>query len=421
MNNIKNRELDSYQNTVQKIAELGDKLGYARADYERLLHAERELIVSIPIRMDNGQTRVFTGFRVQHSTLRGPAKGGIRYHQEVDLNEVRALACWMSLKCAIVNIPYGGAKGGITVDTDELSKCELERLTRRYTQLIAPIIGPENDIPAPDVRTNGQIMSWIMDEYSKLESRYCPGVVTGKPLDLGGSLGRVEATGRGVKISADMLLKTENKRANDVRVAIQGAGNVGLLAAVLMAEDGYRIIAISNSKIGLYNEKGLDIKKINAAINAGKRLENIDLQDGTTQISNEELLTCDCDLLIPAALENQINSKNVHLIKAKYIVEGANGPISIKADDILFANGVTVIPDILSNSGGVTVSYFEWVQNMQHLHWTEEEVNNRLECIMTSAFEEVDKLRRQYEVSYRDAAMMLALKRMIKVSKLRSF
>ena len=410
------KELDSYQNTLNIIKELAEKLGYARSDYETLLHAERELIVSLPVKMDDGTTKVFDGYRIQHSTIRGPGKGGIRYHQDVNLNEVRALSCWMTLKCAVADIPFGGAKGGITVDPTKLSEAELERLTRVYTEKIEPIIGPEKDIPAPDVNTDGRVMAWIMDEYSRLCGRYCPAVVTGKPVEVGGSNGRTEATGRGVKIITDLLVKRLGKKPCDYRVAIQGAGNVGLTAARLMAEEGYRVIGISDVSGALYNPNGLEMEAIARHAGQRKLFDSYTPAEGTRRMSNEDLLCCDCDILVPAALENQINGGNMEKIQAKIIIEAANGPTSPQADPYLTEKGVVIIPDILTNSGGVVASYFEWVQNIAHRHWSLKRVNQELEDKMTNAFQAVCAIRDEKQVSYRRAAMLLAIKRLVTVN-----
>lgn len=419
-NSRQERELDSYQNTLKQIQTIAEKLGYTYKQYGRLMACERELSVSLPIKMDNGDLRIFQGFRIQHSTLRGPAKGGLRYHQDVDQNEVRALACWMTLKCAVVNIPYGGAKGGIQVDPAELTETELERLTRVYTEKIYPIIGPEADIPAPDVNTNGDIMGWIMDEYSRLCGRYTPAVVTGKPQEVGGSLGRPEATGRGVKIITDMLANHLGKQPEELRVVIQGAGNVGMTACKLLYEQGYKIIGISDVSGGLYNPEGLEVKAIAEHVEQRKLLSEIEPYPGTKRVTNQELLQLDCELLIPAALENQIHTANVDNIKAKYIVEGANGPISAQADKILTDRGVIIVPDILANSGGVIVSYFEWVQNLQHLCWNANQVNEQLKQNLNQAFTEVKAMKQKYDTSFREAAMMVAIERLVKALKIRA-
>jgi len=418
---MKNHEMDSYQNTLMTMRQVAENLGYSASEYERLLHAERELIVSIPVHMDDGSTQVFDGYRIQHSTLRGPGKGGIRYHQDVDLNEVRALSCWMSLKCAVVDIPYGGAKGGVRVDPSRLSKTELENLTRGYTSQIEPIIGPKKDIPAPDVNTNGEVMGWIMDEYSRLCGHYEPAIVTGKPLEAGGSVGRPEATGRGVKIVSDLLMAYLGKDPKEMTVCVQGAGNVGMVAALLMDEEGYSVNGISDVSGALYNPNGLPIKEIAEHVRDRKLLESFEKDEETVRLSNQDLLALKCDILVPAALENQITMDNVDSIQAKIIIEAANGPISAQADKVLQERNVTIMPDILANSGGVTVSYFEWVQNLQNLKWEETRINDELYCIMQRAFECVIEMQKTHQVSYREAAMMVAMDRLIKAATIRSF
>ena len=327
--------------------------------------------------MDDGTIQVFEGYRVQHSTSLGPCKGGIRYHQDVNIDEVKALSAWMSLKCAVVNIPYGGAKGGIKVDPSKLSKNELKRLTRRYTAMILPLIGPERDIPAPDVGTNAEVMGWIMDTYSMFKGYTVPGVVTGKPIEMGGSLGRSEATGRGVMLIVREVLKTMGMSIEGTRVAVQGFGNVGGTAAYLLHKLGLTVVAISDVSGGMYCEKGINVADVRKFIqeNPGKLIKDYPLPVGAKRMTNDEVITCDTDILVPAALENQITADNANDIKAKLIVEGANGPTTVEGDEILTKKGVCVLPDILSNAGGVVVSYFEWVQNIQSLTWDEDEVN----------------------------------------------
>ena len=420
----KHNPYENYKAVLDKAAEL---LGLAQNDYIILKYPERTLKVSLPIRMDNGDVRVFEGYRVQHSSSRGPCKGGIRYHQDVDEDEVKALAAWMTMKCAVVNIPYGGAKGGIQVNPRELSKGELERLTRRFVSMILPLIGPERDIPAPDVNTTPEIMGWIMDTYSMQKGYAVPGVVTGKPIEVGGSLGRSEATGRGVTICARLLMQKLGRKlilkkmgipVEGTTVAVQGMGNVGSVAAALMHGEGAKIVAISDVSGGIYSEKGLPIDELRPHFAARRTLA--ELPDGDfVRISNEELLTCDVDILVPAALENTISKSNAPSVRAKYIVEGANGPITPAADDILDARGVTVVPDILANAGGVVVSYFEWVQNLQSFRWEEDYVNDMLERTMARAFEEVWALAQEKNASLRMGAYMSALKRVVGAKKLR--
>lgn len=344
-------------------------LGLARDEYETLRYPERELTVSIPVKMDNGEIKVFEGYRVQHNSSRGPYKGGIRYHQDSNLDEVKALSAWMSFKCAVVNIPYGGAKGGIKVDPRQLSRDELIRLTRRYTTRILPIIGPDQDIPAPDVNTNGEVMGWIMDTYSMFKGHAVPGVVTGKPLEIGGSIGRTEATGRGVTIITLQCLKNMGLDADQQTYAIQGMGNVGGTAARIFYETGKKIVAVGDYSGGVYKEDGLNITEISEFLADRNHCLKDYQAEGVTHLTNDELLTCKCDVLIPAALENQITEDNAERIQAKVIIEAANGPTTVEADEILNRRGIIVVPDILANAGGVVVSYFEWVQNIQSMAW----------------------------------------------------
>ena len=370
--------------------------------------------------MDDGTIRVFDGYRVQHSSLRGPCKGGVRFHPDVDLDEVKALAAWMTIKCAVVNIPYGGAKGAVRVDPKELSKKELQRLTRRYTAMFLPIIGPEKDIPAPDVNTNAETMGLIMDTYSMFQGYTVPGVVTGKPVDIGGSLGRHEATGRGVMLVTMKTLERLGKKPSDVRVAVQGFGNVGSVAAKLLAEKGCHVEAVSDVSGGLYRAGGLDIPVLFdfLAKNPGKMLKDYEAE-GVSHISNREVLTADVDILVPAAMENQITAEIAKDLRAKVIVEAANGPTTVEADEILSKREVLVIPDVLANAGGVIVSYFEWVQNIQSLTWEESEVNENLAKIITRAFDDVWNLAEQKKVTPRMAAYMTALRRLVVAKQFR--
>jgi glutamate dehydrogenase (NAD(P)+) len=364
--------------------------------------------------MDNGKVKMFEGFRIQHSTVRGPAKGGIRYHQDVDANEVRALSAMMSLKCAVVNIPYGGGKGGVMIDPREYTANELERITKKFTEMIFPIIGEKTDIPAPDVGTNAQMMNWIVDAYGKLAGHTVYGIVTGKSPDMGGSLGRPEATGRGVSITALEMLKKLGKNPKETRVAVQGFGNVGSLSAKFMYEAGAKVVAVSSVYGAIYCAEGLDIPELMKTCADGK-FEKYTKPFET--IDNAKLLTCDCDLLIPAALENQITADNAAEIKAALIVEGANGPTTKEADEILEKRGVKIIPDVLANAGGVVVSYLEWVQNLQSFYWSEEEVNTRMRAIMINAFEDVYNESQNRNVSLRFAAYIKAVDRIVKTSK----
>ncbi len=404
----------------QAIARLDEALEFADIDREavaRLRHPKQVLEVSIPVRMDNGDLQIFTGYRVRHDDTRGPTKGGIRYHPGVTLSEVKALAFWMTLKCAVAGIPYGGGKGGVTVNPKELSRLELERLTRGFTSQIADFIGPETDIPAPDVYTNAMVMGWLMDEYSKIHRKRSPGVVTGKPIPLGGSQGREDATGRGAYYCIKSLEAAEGWRPGDMTVAVQGFGNAGQHVARLLQEDGYKIVAVSDSKGGIHNCEGFDIPSLCTAKNETRVLRAVychgsvcELVDADV-ISNEELLELDVDILIPAALENQITGRNAGQIKAPYVFEVANGPTTSDADQILSQKGTTVVPDVLCNAGGVTVSYFEWVQNRGGFYWTVDEVHERLREIMVREFAEVWNFAKSRGTSPRTAAYALALGR----------
>jgi len=407
---------DNVLSTVEKAAKI---LGYTPEEYEAVKYPERELSVSVPVRMDDGSVRVFRGYRVQHSTVRGPAKGGIRYHQNVNIDEVKALAAWMTFKCAVVDIPYGGGKGGITVDPGTLSSTELQRLTRRFTSMIAPIIGPERDIPAPDVGTNAEVMGWVMDTYSMLNGHATPAVVTGKPLQLGGSQGRGEATGRGVMLNTLYICQKRGIDISNATVAVQGMGNVGSISARLLYEEGAKIVAVSDVSGGIYKADGLDIPAVCRYLSVRGNLLSGYSESGISRISNSELLESDVTVLIPAALENQINSENAARIRAKIIVEGANGPTTVEADDILEKNGVTLVPDILANAGGVVVSYFEWVQNLQALEWEEKDVNEKLAKNMQKAFESVYDIAEEKNVSLRTGAYLIALKRVVETTQYR--
>lgn len=408
-----------YENLLNVVDRAAGLLGYEPSEYEMLKYPEREMKVSIPVEMDDGTVKIFEGYRVQHSTSRGPAKGGIRYHQNVDLDEVKALAGWMTFKCAVVDIPYGGAKGGVVVEPQTLSTNELHRLTRRFTTMISPIIGENQDIPAPDVGTNPEVMGWIMDTYSMLRGRCIHGVVTGKPVEIGGSLGRKEATGRGVMLNAKFILEKMNIPVKNTTVAIQGQGNVGGVAAELMYQEGFRVVAVSDVSGGVYHPDGLDIPAIRKHLsNRGATLATYN--DGKVKhMTNEELLELPVTLLVPAALENQINENNADRIQATIIVEGANGPLDNAADQILEEKGVTIVPDILANVGGVVVSYFEWVQNIQSMTWNEEKVNEKLYQIISKAFKSVWDISAEKNVSLRTGAYLIAVKRVIEAIKLR--
>lgn len=416
---MRTKAYNPYGNMLEILDSAAKLLGLEEKDYVTLKYPERELKVAVPVQMDDGSVRVFDGYRVQHSSLRGPCKGGVRYHEDVNIDEVKALAAWMTLKCAVVNIPYGGAKGAIKVNPSELSKNELERLTRRYTAMIIPLIGPEKDIPAPDVNTNSEIMGWIMDTYSMFRGYTVQGVVTGKPVEIGGSLGRSSATGRGVMLITREILHRLGVPVLGAKVAVQGMGNVGGTAARLLMGQGCNIIAVSDKSGGLYQKEGLDIKAISDYLKQpGSLLADYD-DDKAEHITNRQILTCDCDVLIPAAIENQINEDVADEVRAKIIVEGANGPTNTEADRILDAKGVCIVPDILANSGGVVVSYFEWVQNIQSLTWDEVEVNATLEKIMIRAFNEVWDKEQQNKTSMRMGAYMVALDRIVSAKKFR--
>ena len=369
---------------------------------------KRILEVSIPTKMDNGQVKVFSGYRVQHNVARGPAKGGIRYHPAVTLDEVKALAAWMTWKTATVNIPYGGGKGGVICDPKRMTKSELERMTRRYTSEILPIIGPERDIPAPDMYTDAQTMAWIMDTYSMTKGYSTLGVVTGKPLSIGGSEGRNEATARGCLVAVEEACRVKKMSLRGTSVAIQGFGNAGSLAAKLFAEKKARIVAISDSRGGVFNSRGIDPLK---AMRYKERSGTVVGMPGTSRISNDELLTMKCDILIPAALENVITLNNADQIKAKIVAEAANGPTTPHADEVLARKGIMLLPDILANAGGVTVSYFEWVQDLQSFFWSEAEVNAKLESVMRRAFTEVHESARKHRTHMRTGAYCLAVGR----------
>jgi glutamate dehydrogenase (NAD(P)+) len=376
----------------------------------------RELIVHFPVKMDDGSVQVFTGYRVQHNLGRGPAKGGIRYHQDVTLDEVKALAMWMTWKCAVVAIPYGGGKGGVVVDPKKLSQKEVEALTRRFTTEIEVLIGPERDIPAPDVNTNAQVMAWMMDTYSMHQGHTVPGVVTGKPVSLGGSEGRNEATARGAVYCIIEAVRRRNLDLTKATVAIQGFGNAGSIAAQLIVKEGATVVAVSDSTGGIHKPEGLDVERV-----IGWKKEHGTVQGfpGAVDITNAELLEVDCEILIPAALENQITARNADRIKASIIAEAANGPTTPDADEILFERNVFLIPDILCNAGGVTVSYFEWVQDLNRDHWSETIVNSKLKEIMVRAFGETLVLADREEVNMRMGAYLLAVKRVADATALR--
>ncbi|TET26868.1 MAG: Glu/Leu/Phe/Val dehydrogenase, partial [Dehalococcoidia bacterium] len=368
-------EINPFEVVQEQINAACDHLHVEDGYRQRLLRCERELSVNFPVKMDDGTVKVFTGFRVMHNDTRGPAKGGIRYHPGVTLDETRALAAWMTLKAAVANIPYGGAKGGIICNPKVMSQGELERLTRRYASDISIVIGPEMDIPAPDVGTNPQIMAWIMDTYSMIKGYAVPPVVTGKPIEIGGSKGRFEATGRGCMLSTILAAKHLGMDLKGTTVVVQGCGNVGAVAAQLLTREGCQIIAINDSRAGIYNPKGLDLDGV---LNHKKKTGSVEGFAGADAVTTAELLALPCDILLPAALEDQIVQENAADVKAKMVIEGANGPTTPRADDILYDKGVFVVPDVLANTGGVVVSYFEWVQGLQSFFWSEDEVNKQL-------------------------------------------
>ena len=410
---------DPYENVVETMEEAMEIGQIDRTMFEIIKNPQRETKVYLPLEMDDGSVRVFEGYRVQHSNIRGPFKGGIRFHQDCTLEEVKALSVWMSLKCACANIPYGGAKGGIRVDPRTLSKRELRNLTRRYTFAIAPLIGPDADIPAPDVNTNPQTMAWVLDTYSQLNGKPCPGVVTGKPIELGGSRGRNSATGRGVVISTKLLMQTVGKKLDEITVAIQGMGNVGSHASKIFHHRKTKVIAVSDISGGLYCADGLDMDVISEFLETtGKLLADYDAP-GVTHITGDEVLTCKCDVLVPAALENQITGELVPRLNCSYIVEAANGPTTREADQLLAERGIPLVPDIFANSGGVIVSYFEWVQNIQELTWERERVNQMLEDLMTRSFVEIQSAAAQYGCTLRMAAYISALQKLIKAEEMK--
>ena len=384
--------------------------------YKILRNPEKQLIVSVPVTMDNGDVEVFTGYRVLYNTSRGPAKGGIRFDEHVTLEEVKALAAWMTWKCAVVNLPFGGAKGGVVCDPLSMSVGELERVTRRYTKGIISLLGPDTDVPAPDVNTNERVMAWVMDTYSMHVGRTENAVVTGKPVEMGGSLGRREATGRGVMLMAREAMAHLGLPMEGATVAVQGFGNVGSVTAMLMERQGCKIVAIGDRAGAFHNASGIDVAAAIAHVQKHRTLEGF---TGADEISADDLLTMDVDVLVPAALENVITTKNASKIRAKLICEGANGPTTAAADPILDERGIFVVPDILANAGGVTVSYFEWVQDRMGYFWSEADVNERLEGIMTRGFHEVLQMAKQHKVNMRTAAYMLSISRVATVHRLR--
>ncbi len=411
-------QLNPFNIAQAQLDKAAEKLNLDPQIHAFLREPMRELWVSIPIKMDNGSTKIFKGFRVQYNDARGPTKGGIRFHPEETIDTVRALAAWMTWKCAVVDIPYGGAKGGVICDTKEMSQREIERLSRGYIDQICNFIGPEKDIPAPDVYTNPQIMAWMMDEYSKIKGYNVPGVITGKPISLGGSLGRGDATAMGVVYTIREAAKIMDINLNDAAVAIQGYGNAGFNLGRLLTNEGCRVIAVSDSKGGILNKDGLDCKAVKEHKDKTGSVIGF-LQ--SKQITNEECLSTECDFLIPAALENQITGRNANNINAKVVAEAANGPVTPEADVILSNKGIFQIPDFLCNAGGVTVSYFEWVQNNYGYYWTEEEVYGKLDKKMTKAFYDVYEMAEKEGVDNRTAAYMVAVNRVAEAVKLRGW
>ncbi len=393
-----------------------NKLGLDPGLYQILRTPDREMTVAIPVYMDDGTLQVFIGYRVQHSNARGPAKGGVRFDKNVTLDEVRALAAWMTWKCAVVNIPFGGGKGGVRVDPTKLTRGELERITRRYVASLIDILGPDRDIPAPDMGTDGQVMAWIMDTYSMHMRQNTTAIVTGKPVAIGGSLGRVEATGHGIQVCTREALAMLGKDPKECTAAVQGSGNVGKASAERLARMGVRITAISDIRGAVVNQDGLDMRALSAHLD---KYRSLDAFDGGERISNAQLIELPVDILVPAATENVITSKNAPRVRAGMIVEGANGPVTAAADQILEGKGVMIVPDILANAGGVTVSYFEWVQDRMALFWGQEEVETRMEAIMVRAFHDVMSMAKRFEVPNRIAAYMLGIDRVAEITKMR--
>ncbi len=408
--------INPYQMAIAQFDEAAERLGLSQAMRAILRKPKRELIVNFPVRMDDGTVEMFTGYRVQHNINRGPAKGGIRFSPEVSLDEVRALAMWMTWKCAVVGIPFGGAKGGVICDPHTMSRAELERMTRRYATEISLLIGPNSDIPAPDMNTNPQIMSWIMDTYSMHVGYSVPAVITGKPLAIGGSEGRLEATARGVQVVTRAALRDLNMQPQDCAVVIQGFGNVGSVSARLLSELGCKVVGLSDINGGIYNRDGINVM---TALRYSREHGNLAGMPGTENVTNADLLELPCDVLVPAALENQITGRNAARIKARLLIEAANGPTTPDADHILNQRGITVVPDILANAGGVTVSYFEWVQDLQRFFWAEDEINHRLESIMSRSYQAVKQKAEEQQTSLRLGAYLLAVARVAEATEMR--
>ena len=409
--------VNPYEVAVAQFDEAADRLGLSQAMRAILRKPKRELIVNFPVRMDNGDVEMYTGYRVQHNINRGPAKGGIRFSPEVSLDEVRALAMWMTWKCAVVAIPFGGAKGGVICDPHKMSRAELERLTRRYATEISILIGPDSDIPAPDMNTNPQVMGWIMDTYSMHAGYSVPAVVTGKPLAIGGSEGRLEATARGVLVVTREAMAHRGMQPEECSVAVQGFGNVGSITARLLHDElECKIVAVSDISGGVYNASGIDVHR---ALRYSKEHGTLKGLPDTEHVTNAELLELPCDVLIPAALENQLTGRNASRIKANLIVEAANGPTTPDADHILNDRGATIVPDILANAGGVTVSYFEWVQDLQRFFWAEQQINSQLESIMTRSYQAVYNKSQEQDCNLRMGAYLLAVARVAEATEIR--
>jgi len=409
--------INPFEVALEQLDEAAKLINLDKGLHQILAHPKRVLTVSLPVKLDNNEIRVFTGFRSQHNDARGPYKGGIRYHPQVTIDEVKALSMWMTWKCAIADIPFGGGKGGIICDPKQMSEPELERMTRRYAYAIADIIGPHTDIPAPDVYTGGKEMAWIMDTYSALKGNYVqPELITGKPLAIGGSLGRNEATGRGLSFTVREAAKRLKLDMRTSTVAVQGFGNAGQFAALLLEEQGAKVIAVSDSKGGLQNRNGIDIEALRK--HKEKKGTVVGFSEGKS-IGNEEVLETDCTILVPAALENQITKKNAAKISAKIVAEAANGPTTPDADEILYKNKTLLIPDVLANGGGVTVSYFEWLQNLRREYWSESQVNDMLDKNITKAFSDVYTAHEKHQVNMRKASTLLAINRVVDAIKIR--
>lgn len=408
--------VNPYAMAIAQFDDAADRLGLSQSMRAILRKPKRELIVNFPVRMDNGDVEMFTGYRVQHNINRGPAKGGIRFSPEVSLDEVRALAMWMTWKCAVVGIPFGGAKGGVLCDPHKLSRAELERLSRRYATEISILIGPNSDIPAPDMNTNPQIMGWMMDTFSMHQGYSVPAVITGKPLAIGGSEGRLEATARGVQFVTREAMVDLGMRPGECSVVVQGFGNVGSISARLLHELGCKVVGLSDISGGVYNPHGIDVHN---ALHYSKEHGTLRGLPNTEAVTNAELLLLPCNILVPAALENQLTGKNASQVKAQLIIEAANGPTTPDADHILNDRGITIVPDILANAGGVTVSYFEWVQDLQRFFWAENEINDRLESIITRAYRAVREKALQQETNLRMGAYLLAVARVAEATEIR--